>query len=279
MKKQILILFVGFFTFYTQSQTINLKQIESNVVNTSTGEKITKNYFFKEGKLVSIKTSDIIQTFFYNIGGNLDRSVRENEMSSWKEVASYFYDANKRLSKYVNNYDGGGTVITKTIIFKYEGSKITAITKRSNSRLKFVQYIDYAIKDWRIVSETERDLNNKIITNRLVDYVDNDLVTYKEVVGDKATDSYIYDDKKSAMQLLVKNVFGNNYKVNLLLIAPHEREFAIQNISVHNFLKFTSTKASKKEYAFSYTYNEMDYPKTHTYVDGDIKTVVTYFYE
>ena len=279
MKKQILTLFVFALSFYAHSQIVNLKQIESIEMNTNTGEKITKNYFFNDGKLASIKTSDIIQSFFYNKDGNLERTVRENEMSNWKEVASYFYDDYKRLSKYVNDYDSGGTVITKTIIFKYDGSRITAITKRSNSRLKFVQYIDYSVKDWRVVSETERDLNRKIVTNRLVDYSENDLTTYKEVIGDKSTDSYVYDDKKSAMQLLVKNVFGENYKINLLLIAPHEREFSIQNMSVHNFLKFTSTKSSKKEYAFSYTYNEMDYPKTHTHIDGVIKTVVTYSYE
>ena len=279
MKKQLLILFVFALSFSVQSQTVKLKQIESIESNTSTGEKITKNYFFDDGKLASIKTSDIVQTFFYNKDGNLDRTVRENEMSSWKEVASYFYDENKRLSKYVNDYDGGGTVITKTIAFKHDGSRITAITKRSNSRLKFVQYIDYSIKDWKVVSETERDLNRKIVTNRLVDYSDNNLSTYKEVVGDKSTDSYVYDDKKSAMQLLVKNVFGENYKINLLLITPHEREFTMDNMSIHNFLKFTSTKSSKKEYAYSYTYNELEYPKTHTHIDGVIRTVVTYSYE
>lgn len=279
MKKQILTLFVFALSFYAQSQTVNLKQIESIETNTSTGEKITKNYFFNDGKLASIKTSDIVQSFFYNKDGNLERTVRENEMSSWKEVTSYFYDENKRLSKYVNDYDSGGTVISKIITFKYDGSRITAITKRSNSRLKFVQYIDYSVKDWRIVSETERDLNRKIVTNRLVDYSENDLSTYKEVIGDKSTDSYVYDDKKSAMQLLVKNVFGENYKTNLLLIAPHEREFTIDNMSIHNFLKFTSTKSSKKEYAYSYTYNEMEYPKTHTYIDGVKTTVVTYSYE
>jgi DNA-directed RNA polymerase subunit H (RpoH/RPB5) len=279
MKKQILTLFVFALSFFAQCQTVKLKKIASVETNTTTGEKITKNYFFNEGKLASIKTSDIVQSFFYNKNGDIDRTVRENEVSSWKEVASYYYDDKNRLSKYVNDYDGGGTVITKTITFKYEGSKITAITKRSNSSLKFVQYIDYGVKDWRIASETERDLNQKIVSNRLIDYQDNNLVTYKGVVGDKATDIYVYDEKKSAMQLLVKNVFGVNYKINLLLIAPHEREFAIENMSNHNFLKFTSTKSSKKEYSYSYTYNELDYPKTHTHIDGVITTTVTYDYE
>lgn len=283
MKKQLLALIGLVLPLLAISQSeekpIKLKQIESIAVNTANGDRITKTYSFKDGKLSAIQTSDIVQGFFYNKNGYLDRTVRENVISSWKEVASYYYDNYNRLIKYTNLYDGGSNTVTKTVTFSYEGSRITAITKRSNSSLKFVQYIDYAEKDGNIASETERDLNRKIISNKLIDYVDNDLVTYKGVVGDKSTDSYIYDEKNSAMLLMVKNIFGNNYKTAVLLIASHEREFAIEYISTHNFVKFTSTKPSKKEYSYSYTYNEQNYPKTHFMQEGSIKTTVTYDYE
>ncbi|NHN27854.1 hypothetical protein FIA58_019425 [Flavobacterium jejuense] len=283
MKKQLLAL-LGFalalFTYAQENEvSVKLKQIKSTETNTSTGEVITKTYSFQNGKLVSIKTSDIIQSFFYNTNGNLDRTVRENEMSDWKEVASYFYDGRNNLIKYVNEYEEGGKSVTKTINYSYDGSKIRAVTKKSNSTLKFVQWVDYTLENGRIINESERDINQKVISNRRIDYIEGDLIAYKGVFGDRSTDSYDYDDKESAMRLVVKNVFGKNYKTIVTLIAPHEREFPLESISYHNFLKFTSTTPSKKEYKYVYTYNDLNYPKTHIEHTGKLKTIVDYEYE
>ena len=284
MKKHLLALFGFAIALFAQAQenediTVKLKQIRSNEINTSTGEVITKTYAFQNGKLTTIKTSDIIQSFFYNSDGYLDRTVRENEMSDWKEVASYYYDANKNLIKYVNEYEEGGNSVTKTITYKYEGTKIRAITKKSNSPLKYVQWIDYTIENGRIVNESERDINQKVISNKRIDYIEGDLIAYKGVFGDRSTDSYDYDNKQSAMRLVVKNVFGKNYKTIVTLIAPHEKEFPLESISYHNFLKFSSTTPSKTEYKYTYTYNDFDYPKTHVEHTGKIKTIVDYEYE
>ena len=150
MKKNLLALLGFVFIFYVQAQesdvSIKLKQITSIETNTKTGEYITKKYTFQDGKLASIKTSDIIQSFFYNSNGYLERTVRENEMSGWKEVATYEYDNRHNLIKYVNEYEEGGKSVTKTITYKYDGNKIRAITKKSNSPLKFVQWIDYTLE-------------------------------------------------------------------------------------------------------------------------------------
>jgi len=283
MKKLLLTLLGFVLALFTQAQetevSVKLKQIKSTETNTSTGEVITKTYSFQKGKLATIKTSDIIQSFFYNKEGNLDRTVRENEMSNWKEVASYFYDERSNLIKYVNEYVDGGKSVTKTITYTYEGSKIRAITKKSNSTLKFVQWIDYTLENGRIINESERDINQKVISNKRIDYIEGDLIAYKGVFGDKSTDNYDYDDKESAMRLVVKNVFGKNYKTIVTLIAPHEKEFPLESISYHNFLKFTSTTPSKKEYKYVYTYNDFNYPKTHIEHTGKLKTIVDYEYE
>ena len=283
MKKNLLALLGFVFIFYVQAQesdvSIKLKQITSIETNTKTGEYITKKYTFQDGKLASIKTSDIIQSFFYNSNGYLERTVRENEMSGWKEVATYEYDTRHNLIKYVNEYEEGGKSVTKTITYKYDGNKIRAITKKSNSPLKFVQWIDYTLENGRIVNESERDINEKVISNKRIDYIEGDLIAYKGVFGDRSTDSYDYDDKQSAMRLVVQNVFGKNYKSIVTLIAPHEKEFPLESISYHNFLKFSSTTPSKKEYQYTYTYNEMDYPKTHVEHTGLLKTIVSYEYE
>ncbi|WP_130734124.1 hypothetical protein [Flavobacterium sp. J27] len=283
MKKQLLTLFGFVFALCVQAQetetSVKLKQITSTETNTKTGEYSTKKYTFQDGKILSIKTSDIVQSFFYNANGYLDRTVRENEMSDWREVASYFYDDRNNLIKYVNEYEEGGKSVSKTITYKYEGNKIKAITKRSNSSLKFVQWIDYTLENGRIVNESERDINEKVISNRRIDYIEGDLIAYKGVFGDRSTDSYDYDDKFSAMRLFVQNVFGKNYKTIVTLIAPHEKEFPLESISYHNFLKFSSTTPSKKEYRYIYTYNDLNYPKTHIEHTGLLKTIVNYEYE
>ncbi|VXA95157.1 conserved exported hypothetical protein [Flavobacterium sp. 9AF] len=283
MKKQLLSLLGFVLAIFVQAQetevSIKLKQITSVETNTKTGEYITKKYSFQNGKLTSIKTSDIIQSFFYNKEGYLDKTVRENEMSDWKEIATYFYDDKNNLVKYVNEYEDGGKSVTKTISYKYEGNKINAITKKSNSSLKFVQWIDYTLENGRIINESERDINGKVITNKKIDYIEGDLIAYKGVFGDRSTDSYDYDDKQSAMRLLVQNVFGKNYKTIVTLIAPHEKEFSLESISYHNFLKFSSTTPSKKQYEYSYTYNDLNYPKTHIEHTGLLKTIVNYEYE
>ena len=258
---------------------IKLKEIKSVELNISNGDKISKNYSFDNGKLKSIKTSDIVQLFFYNNNGTLDKTVRENEAFGWKEIATYSYDDNSNLVKYTNKYDEGNKSVTKTVSFSYEGSRIRAITKKSNTPKKYVQWIDYAIQDGKIVSESERDLNQKIISNKRIDYNEDDLVAYKGLLGDRSMDNYDYDDKNSAMLLLVQNVFGENYQTIVTLIAPHEKEFPLESMSNHNFVKFTSTKPSKNEYSNVYAYNNFDYPKSHTQYNGGYKTMVTYEYE
>ncbi len=258
---------------------IKLKEINSIELNTSNGDKITKNYSFDNGKLKSIKTSDIIQNFFYNNNGTLDKTVRENEAFGWKEIANYEYDENGNLIKYTNKYDEGSKSVTKTVSFSYEGTKIRAVTKKSNSTKKYVQWIDYTLQEGKIVSESERDLSQKIISNKRIDYNENDIVAYKGLLGDRSMDNYDYDTKNSAMLLLVQNVFGENYQTIITLIAPHEKEFPLESMANHNFVKFTSTKPSKNEYSNVYTYNNFGYPKTHTQLNGGYKTMVTYEYE
>ncbi|NJM79297.1 MAG: hypothetical protein HC854_06155 [Flavobacterium sp.] len=149
----------------------------------------------------------------------------------------------------------------------------------SNSPKKYVQWIDYTLQDGKIVSESERDLNQKIISNKRIDYNENDIVAYKGLLGDRSMDNYDYDDKNSAMLLLVQNVFGENYQTIITLISSHEKEFPLESMSDHNFVKFTSTKPSKNEYSNVYTYNNFGYPKTHTQLNGGYKTTVTYEYE
>ncbi|KIX21485.1 hypothetical protein SY27_07195 [Flavobacterium sp. 316] len=283
MKKQLLALFGLALSLSVQSQTTNesvkLKQIKSVETNTLNGDKITKTYSFQDGKLTSIKTSDLIQSFFYNKKGILDKTVKEREGSTWKEVASYFYDESDRLVKFTSKYEEGDENVTKTVTFKHEGSRIIAITKNSNSSLKFTKYIDYVVENGKIIRESERNLSQKIINKKEMHYYKDNLSRYKGLVGDKSIDNYTYDDKNSAMLLLVKNVFGENYQTIVPLIAPHENEFPIESISYHNFLNFSSTATHKTKYGNTYTYNNLNFPKTHTQNKGKLKTVVSYEYE
>lgn len=283
MKKQLLTL-VGFVLSLLAhgqmaEEAIQLKKINCVETDLKTGEKLTKTYSFENGKLTSIQTSDVIQYFYYNKDGKLDRTLKENENNYWKELTTYFYDANDNLVKYINKYDEGNKSVTKTVTYKHQGGRIKAITKSSISSAKFVQSIDYFFKDGKIVSESERNLSEKIINNKRIDYNENDIVTYKGLFGDRTVDSYDYDDKKSAMLLLIKNVFGANYQTIVHLISSQEKEFPLESISEHNLLKFTSTSPSKTEYSKKFSYNNFGYPESHTQIIDKTKTVVTYEYE
>ena len=61
------------FSYGLQSQTLDkslqLKQIavvKTNFRNLKSGEMVNKTYAFVNGKLTTIKTSDVTQSFFYN---------------------------------------------------------------------------------------------------------------------------------------------------------------------------------------------------------------------
>lgn len=283
MKKQLLTL-VGFILSLLAhgqmaKESIQLKKINCVETDLKTGEKLTKTYSFENGKLISIKTSDIIQYFYYNKDGKLDRTLKENENNYWKELTTYFYDENDNLIKYINKYDEGNKSVTKTVTYKHQGGRIKALTKSSLSNAKFTQSIDYFFKDDKIVNESERNLSDKIINNKRIDYNENDIITYKGLFGDKTIDNYNYDDKKSVMQLLVKNVFGKNYQTIVHLISSQEKEFPLECISDHNLTEFSSSSPSKTGYTKKFTYTTFDYPESYTQIIDKIKTVVTYEYE
>ena len=107
------------FSYGLQSQTLDkslqLKQIavvKTNFRNLKSGEMVNKTYAFDNGKLTTIKTSDVTQSFFYNKKGLLDHTVKDRNGSNWKEVISYGYDAEDRLILFTKKYDEDGKFVT-----------------------------------------------------------------------------------------------------------------------------------------------------------------------
>ncbi|MBE0393620.1 hypothetical protein HNQ02_000735 [Flavobacterium sp. 7E] len=288
MKTYIMALLIAAQLSFVQTQAqenpIVLKQInivKTNFRNLKDGEIVNKTIVFKDGKILSIKTSDVIQGFFYNTNGLLDMTVKEREGSNWKEVTNYTYDNTNRLTKFSKKYDENGENVTKTVTFKYEGARIKADTKKSNTHQNFVEDNEYIVENGIVVRRTSRDYNQQIISKKEYGYYKENLSRDKGLVGDKTIIYYSYDDKNSVKSLMAKNTFGENYKVIVPLISFYEEEFELQSISDHNELNSKATSTNYVGKSATFKYNANNYPISQALIEenGIVKTKTTYLYE
>lgn len=264
--------------------SVKLKQInivKTNFRNLKSGEIINKTILFKDGKLLSIKTSDVIQSFFYNPKELLDMTVKERQGSNWKEVINYAYDKEDRLVKFTKKYEEGGELVTKTVTLTYEGARVKALTKKSNSHQTLLEDIEYIVENGQVARRSSRDRNQQIVNKIEFVYFKDNIVRHKGLLGDKSIKNYTFDDKNSADLLIVKNIFGQNYKVIVPLISYHEEEFDFESISNNNELSFTSTAAEAIGKSRKYKYNTLNYPVSCSLLEenGIVKTEVSYVYE
>lgn len=267
-----------------QENEVKLKKInivKTNFRNLKSGEIVNKTVLFEEGKIQSIKTSDVTQSFFYNLKGLLDMTVKVREGSNWKEVVNYSYDNQQKLVKFVKKYQEGNEYVTKTVSITYEGARVKAITKKSNSHQMLIEDIEYIVENDLVVRRSSRDRNRQIIKKTEYVYSKNNIVRQKGLLGDKSINDYTFDDKNSADLLIVKNIFGKNYKVIVPIISFHEEEFDFQSISNNNELSFLSTSAKHISENGKYKYNSLNYPISYSLSqeEGMLKTEKTFFYE
>ncbi|WP_343589604.1 hypothetical protein [Flavobacterium sp.] len=273
------------FPFLMHSQdNVRLKQInivKTNYQNSKDGEIVNKTMVFKEGKLQTITTSDVVQHFFYNKNGLLDMTVKDKVGSDWKEVINYTYDADNNITKFVKKYQEGPNYITKVVSFVYEGARIKATTKKSTNHQNLVDDIEYLVENGIIVRRTSRDRNKAIIGKLEYVYVNDNVSRHKGLVGDKISKSYTYDDKKSVDQLIVQNLFGDNYKVIVPMISYHEEEFEFESISYNNEMNFSPSSAALVAVSRKYKYNKLNYPISCSQIEenGIVKTEKTFIYE
>ncbi|WP_286968418.1 hypothetical protein [Flavobacterium sp. UBA4854] len=273
------------FPFLMHSQdNVRLKQInivKTNYQNSKDGEIVNKTMVFKEGKLQTITTSDVVQHFFYNKNGLLDMSVKDKVGSDWKEVINYTYDADNNIIKFVKKYQEGPNYITKVVSFVYEGARVKATTKKSTNHQNLVDDIEYLVENGIIVRRTSRDRNKAIIGKLEYVYVNDNVSRHKGLVGDKISKSYTYDDKKSVDQLIVQNLFGDNYKVIVPMISYHEEEFEFESISYNNEMNFSPSSAALVAVSRKYKYNKLNYPISCSQIEenGIVKTEKTFIYE
>ncbi|HEY6142032.1 MAG TPA: hypothetical protein VIV55_01210 [Flavobacterium sp.] len=287
-KNYFIIIFMIVFCYLAQSQeqekSVQLKQINivrTNFRNLKDGEVINKTISFQDGKISSIKTSDVIQNFFYNPKGLLDRTVKEKTGSDWKEVANYTYDQEDRLIKFSEKYQEGNEFVTKTVTISYQGARVKAITKKSISKEAIVENVEYIVENGLVARRSTRDRNEQIINKTEYAYTNGNVVRHKGLLGDTSTKFYTFDGKKSAEVLIVRNMFGENYRVIVPLISFHEKEFNFQMISEANELSYRCTAANDIIKSGKYKYNNLNYPESYSLLeeDGMIKTVKTYIYE
>ncbi|MFV8345549.1 hypothetical protein [Flavobacterium sp. ZB4P13] len=273
---------------FVQSQilenSVKLKQInvvKTNFRNLKSGEIINRTILFKEGKLLSIKTSDVLQSFFYNPKGLLDMTVKERQGSNWKEVVNYAYNKEEQLVKFTKKYEEGGELVTKTVAITYEGSRVKAVTKKSNSHQTLIEDIEYIVENGLVARRSSRDRNQQIVNKIEYVYFKDNIVRHKGLIGDKSMKNYTFDDKNSADLLIVKNIFGQNYKVIVPLVSFHEEEFDFESISNNNKLSFTSTAINAIGKSGKYKYNNLNYPVSCSLIEenGIVKTEKIYFYE
>ena len=288
MKTFFTALFVVCLIFFAQAQEqenpIRLKQI--NVVitkfrNLKSGESINKTYEFSEGKLRTIQTSDVTQSFFYNPNGILDRTVKEKMGSNWKEVVTYSYDSQNRLTKFKKNYLEGNETITKTVSYTYQGARVRAITKRSVTKEAVVEDNEFIIDKGVISRRALRDRNQQIITKNEYNYLSGNMYKDQGLFGDKTIKYFTYDDKNSADYLMVQNIFGENFMTIVPLVSFHDEEFNFQMISQGNELTYKSTQAIQVVRSGSFKYNANNYPESYSLSEeeGMVKTVKNYIYE
>lgn len=289
MKKIYFItLFTMLFPYLAKCQElekqVQLKQISimiTNFRNLKSGETINKTISFHEGKLSSIKTSDVIQNFFYNPKGLLDRTVKEKEGSNWKEIISYTYDPLGRLIKFNQKYQEGGEFVTRTAVITYQGARVKVITKKSITKDAIVDNVEYIVENGLVARRSSRDRNEQIINKTEYVYTNGNVVRQKGLLGDTSTKFYSFDDKNSADVLIVKNVFGENYRVIVPIISSYENEFNFQMISEANEISYRNTANNDIIKSGNYKYNKLNYPESYALSEdnGMIKTVKKYFYE
>lgn len=276
------------FSFLMRSQdsgnSVKLKQINSaktNFRNLKSGEITNKTVLFKDGKLLSIQTSDVIQSFFYNPKELLDMTVKEKQGSNWKEVINYSYSNEGQLVKFIKKYEEGGEMVTKTVTITYEGSRVKVITKKSNSHQNFIENIEYVVENGLVVRRVTRDRNQQIVNKIEYGYYKDNIVRHKGLIGDKAIKNYSFDDKNSVQLLIAQNTFGKYFKVIVPIISFHEEEFDIESISNNNELSFNSTATSAIGTSRKFKYNTLNFPVSSSLVEenGIVKTETTYLYE
>lgn len=288
MKTYLIILFMLACPCLMQSQAseniVKLKQInivKTNFRNLKSGEIVNKTIFFKDGKLQSIKTSDVIQSFFYNTKELLDMTVKERVGSNWKEVINYGYNKDEQLTKLIKQYEENGEQVTKTVTITYEGPRVKVITKKSNSPQSQMEDIEYVIENGLINRRLTRDRNQQIVNKIEYVYFKENIVRHKGLIGDKSMKNYTFDDKNSVNALMVQNIFGANYKVIVPLVSFHEEEFDLGSIGVNNELVFSSTAINAIGKTRKYKYNAANYPVSCSLVEenGIVKTEFSYVYE
>jgi len=263
---------------------VRLKQInivKTNYQNSTDGEIINKTVVFKDGKIQTITTSDVVQHFFYNKAGLLDMTVKDKVGSDWKEVVNYTYDADNNITKFVKKYQEGPDYITKVVTFGYEGARIKVTTKKSTNHQNLVDDIEYIVENGIIVRRTSRDRNKAIIGKIEYVYTNENVVRHKGLVGDKISKTYTFDDKKSVDQLIVQSLFGDNYKVIVPMISYHEEEFSFEAISYNNEVNFSPSSSALVAVSRKYKYNKLNFPIFCTQIEenGIVKTEKTFIYE
>lgn len=267
-----------------QNAPVRLKQInivKTNYQNSKDGEIVNKTVVFKDGKIQTITTSDVVQHFFYNTKGLLDMTVKDKVGSDWKEVVNYSYDADNNITKFVKKYQEGNDYITKTVTFGYEGARVKVITKKSTNHQNIVDDIEYIVENGIIVRRTTRDRNKAIIGKIEYVYVNDNVVKHKGLVGDKISKTYTFDDKKSVDQLIVQSLFGDNYKVIVPMISYHEEEFSFEAISYNNEMNFSPSSAVLVAVSRKFKYNKLNFPISCSQIEenGIVKTEKTFIYE
>ena len=267
-----------------QDVPVRLKQInivKTNYQNSKDGEIVNKTVVFKEGKIQTITTSDVVQHFFYNKNGLLDMTVKDKIGSDWKEVVNYTYDADNNITKFVKKYQEGPDYITKVVTFGYEGARIKVTTKKSTNHQNLVDDIEYIVENGTIVRRTSRDKNKQIIGKIEYVYTNDNIVKHKGLVGDKISKTYTFDDKKSVDQLIVQSLFGDNYKVIVPMISYHEEEFSFEAISYNNEVNFSPSSTALVAVSRKFKYNKLNFPIFCSQIEenGIVKTEKTFIYE
>ncbi|OXA69615.1 hypothetical protein B0A67_19185 [Flavobacterium aquidurense] len=267
-----------------QNAPVRLKQInivKTNYQNSKDGEIVNKTVVFKDGKLQTITTSDVVQHFFYNPKGLLDKTVKDKVGSEWKEVVNYSYDADNNITKFIKKYQEGNDYITKTVTFGYEGARVKVITKKSTNHQNVVDDVEYIVENGIIVRRTTRDRNKAIIGKIEYVYINDNVAKHKGLVGDKISRTYTFDDKKSVDQLIVQSLFGDNYKVIVPMISYHEEEFSFEAISYNNEMNFSPSSTVLVGVSRKYKYNKLNFPISCSQIEenGIVKTEKTFIYE
>lgn len=280
----MMMVFPCFLHSQDQNAPVRLKQIniiKTNYQNSKDGEIVNKTVVFKEGKIQTITTSDVVQHFFYNTKGLLDMTVKDKIGSEWKEVVNYTYDADNNIIKFVKKYQEGNDNITKVVTFFYEGARVKVTTKKSTNHQNLVDDIEYIVENGIIVRRTSRDRNKAIIGKIEYVYTNDNVVRHKGLVGDKISKTFTFDDKKSVDALIVQSLFGDNYKVIVPMISYHEEEFSFEAISYNNETNFSPSSTVLVGVSRKYKYNKLNFPISCSQVEenGIVKTEKTFIYE